>query len=162
MGGLYKAARIAAMAEVSGNACVAGSNLEQGIGIVASMHFVSITPVVSGACDFFVRSYLHECDLIDLGVPEWIENGHLKVWLGSVSGVNFLDHLAEKYSYTSRHTCRIGRQVCLLVRYATCGAPDVVFVVRLLALLIGVGYLLLQEDLLCGKVLFLTLQFYVV
>lgn len=96
VGGLYKATRIAAMAEASGMTCVVGSNLEQGIGIAASMHFVASTPVVSGACDFFAGSYLHEYDLIDLGVPEWIENGHLKVWPGSGLGVNFLSHLAEK------------------------------------------------------------------
>ncbi len=89
VGGLYQAKKIAGMAEASGMSCVVGSNLELGIGIAASLHFVASTPVVNMASDFFAGSYLHEYDFIDVSIAEHIENGSMRLIEGPGLGVNF-------------------------------------------------------------------------
>jgi o-succinylbenzoate synthase len=89
VGGLYQARKIAAMAEASGMSCVVGSNLELGIGIAASLHFVASTPVVNMACDFFAGSYLHEYDLVHESIPDLIEGGRMKLIAGPGLGVTF-------------------------------------------------------------------------
>lgn len=96
VGGLFMAHKIAAIAEAAGVACTVGSNLELGLGIAASLHFVASHPVVKYASDFACGYFLHENDLItsDLGLD--ISEGKLAVSAAPGLGVEADTRLFEQ------------------------------------------------------------------
>ncbi|WP_010496624.1 mandelate racemase/muconate lactonizing enzyme family protein [Paenibacillus elgii] len=79
VGGIYQSKKIAAMAEAAGMTCTVGSNLELGIGIAASAHFVTGTPVVTYPSDFICGAYLHEHDLLKTPIQQFVAEGHIRV-----------------------------------------------------------------------------------
>jgi o-succinylbenzoate synthase len=90
VGGLFQAHKIAAMAEAAGMKCTVGSNLELGVGIAASLHFAASHPVVSYPCDFICGVFLHEKDLIQENIKEYILAGHMIVKNQPGLGVTFV------------------------------------------------------------------------
>jgi len=77
VGGLFEAKKIANMAEVAGMKCTVGSNLELGLGIAASLHFVLSTPVINMPSDFICGVYLHQNDILKNSIDEMVKDGKL-------------------------------------------------------------------------------------
>lgn len=95
VGGLYQSKKIASMAEASGMSCTVGSNLELGIGIAASLHFVASTPVVNKPSDFICGLYLHQYDLIDNSLFDLIDNGRMKLLTSPGLGVELKKEILQ-------------------------------------------------------------------
>ncbi|MBN2827578.1 MAG: dipeptide epimerase [Tissierellales bacterium] len=79
VGGFYQAKKIANMAESAGLKCTIGSNLELGFGIAASLHLGASTPVVCMPSDFACGIPLHEFDVIEENLLEYISNGQMSL-----------------------------------------------------------------------------------
>ncbi|MCL5046494.1 MAG: hypothetical protein M1598_06875 [Actinobacteria bacterium] len=79
VGGLYKAKKIAALAEASGVACTVGSNLELGIGTMASLHFAASTKAVTYPSDLMLGPYLHTAEIVAGDVTSLVAQGAARV-----------------------------------------------------------------------------------
>ncbi|MEC9488065.1 MAG: enolase C-terminal domain-like protein [Halanaerobium sp.] len=95
VGGIYQARKIAGMAEAAGMRCTVGSNLELGLGIAASLHFVASTPVVTYPSDFICGYFLHNDDLIETDFQEYIKDGYLQIPEGPGLGVKIKGEWAD-------------------------------------------------------------------
>jgi o-succinylbenzoate synthase len=96
VGGLYQAKKIAALAESAGMSCTVGSNLELGIGIAASLHFVASTPVVKHPSDFICGVYLHDYDLLENSIEEIVEGGIANLTAGPGLGIRINKELLQE------------------------------------------------------------------
>lgn len=63
-GGIARSRRIAAIAEAAGIPCYAGAMWESGVGIAASLHFMSATPNVRYGSDFYIPYFLMQRDIL--------------------------------------------------------------------------------------------------
>ncbi|USG65475.1 hypothetical protein NDK47_25780 [Brevibacillus ruminantium] len=97
VGGIFQSRKIAAMAEAAGMSCTVGSNLELGVGIAASAHFVTSHPVVKHPSDFICGAYLHTHDILQTPIQDWVKDGHIHLPEKPGLGVEINDALlAEK------------------------------------------------------------------
>ncbi|MEH7123047.1 enolase C-terminal domain-like protein [Bacillus sp. JJ1773] len=87
VGGIHQSKKIAAIAEASGISCAIGSNLELGIGIIASMHVAASTPVISRHNDFICGAYLHTHDITSIAARDLVKDGKLQVSDGPGLGI---------------------------------------------------------------------------
>lgn len=96
VGGIYQSKKIAGIAEAAGMSCTVGSNLELGIGIAASLHFIASTPVVKNPSDFMVGLYLHEYDIIENAINDLYADGQLKLLTDPGLGVEVKKSLLQE------------------------------------------------------------------
>ncbi|MBY0124519.1 hypothetical protein H0173_21800 [Bacillus sp. S/N-304-OC-R1] len=87
VGGFYQSKKIAAIVEASGISCAIGSNLELGIGIMASMHVAASTPVISRHNDFILGAYIHTHDITSIAARDLVKDGKLVVSDGPGLGI---------------------------------------------------------------------------
>lgn len=98
VGGIHQAKKIAGMAEAAGMTCTIGSNLELGLGIAASAHVAVSTPVVNKPSDFICGIYLHDHDILQPSVIEFVEDGQMKLLSGTGLGVHVDEEILQKSS----------------------------------------------------------------
>lgn len=96
VGGIYQSKKIASIAEAAGISCAIGSNLELGIGIIASMHVAASTPVISRHNDFVAGAFLHTYDITSIPTKNLVKNGKLIVAEGPGLGIELNMNVISK------------------------------------------------------------------